>query len=143
MVGKRNKRAQSRGDFVENVKTRERLKAIGKRVNPYVLAYVLRAARENVERPMGDGREEEGGRCLEFRVRDQSPSRTKKAREYPPPILSAATRERSRRFKRNMREKERERLGPDGALQGALFDRPGANPIGKRNTADPLEIIKP
>jgi len=41
------------------------------------------------------------------------------------------------------REKERERLGTDGALQGILFDRPGANPIGKRNTTDPLEIIRP
>lgn len=30
----------------------------------------------------------------------------------------------------------------DGALQGALFDRPGANPIRKQNTVDPLEIIE-
>jgi len=92
--------------------------------------------REDVE-----GRKEEGGRCLEFRARPKSLA-NKKAREYLPPILSAATHERSRRFKRNI-ERERERLGPDSALQDALFDRPGANPIGKRNTADPLEIIKP
>lgn len=63
--------------------------------------------------------------------------REQKGREYPPPILSAATRERSRRFKRNTRDS-----GADGALQGALFDRPGANPIRKQNTADPLEIIE-
>lgn len=108
-------------------------------MNPYVLACVLLAAQEDMERPMGEKKREED--VWNFVCETKVPRQQKKAREYPPPILSAATRERSRRFKRNTREKER--LGPDGALQGALFDRPGANPIGKRNTADPLEIIKP
>lgn len=66
--------------------------------------------------------------------------REQKGREYPPPILSAAIRERSRRFKRNTRD--------SGALMArfrahCLIGRESKSPIGKRNTADPFEIIKP
>lgn len=39
--------------------------------------------------------------------KDKEKERKKKEKEYLPPILSAATRERSRRFKRNTRESGR------------------------------------